>query len=143
MRRIAAATTTVVLSLTVLAACAGGSEYCDSVDKNQKTLNTFGEQRTNKAYSSYAKVFTSISGQAPKEVRADWTKLASVTKGVTSAHDSVGLKLEEMSDTKKLATVESADLTKLNNAYKAFNDTAKERAAVVKNVKQECKITLK
>ncbi|MBK5217612.1 MAG: hypothetical protein JJE02_08515 [Propionibacteriales bacterium] len=142
MRRFAVAVTTVVLSMAVLVAC-GGSDYCDSVEKNQKTLNTFGEKRTNEAYAGYAKVFTSIAVQSPKEVRADWTKLAAVTNGVLKAHDSVGLKLEEMNDAKKLATVQPADLTKLNNAYKAFNDTAKERAAVVKNVKQECKITLK
>jgi len=66
-----------------------------------------------------------------------------VTDGVLKAHDSVGLKLEEMTDAKKIAEVQADDLTKLNDAYKSFNDTAEERAAVVKNVKQECKITLK
>ncbi|HZK35627.1 MAG TPA: hypothetical protein VFC57_01565 [Aeromicrobium sp.] len=142
MRRFAVAVTTVVLTMAVLVAC-GGSDYCDSVEKNQKTLNTFGEKRTNEAYTAYAKLFTSVGNLSPNDVKADWKKLASVTDGVLKAHDSVGLKLEEMTDAKKIAEVQADDLTKLNDAYKSFNDTAEERAAVVKNVKQECKITLK
>ncbi|MGZ5402915.1 MAG: hypothetical protein ACXWDA_07195, partial [Aeromicrobium sp.] len=63
--------------------------------------------------------------------------------GVLKAQEAVGLKLEEMTDTKKVAKLKAADLKQLNAAYTAFNGTTKERAAVVKNVKQECKITLK
>jgi len=73
MRRFAVAVTTVVLTMAVLVAC-GGSDYCDSVEKNQKTLNTFGEKRTNEAYTAYAKLFTSVGNLSPNDVKADWKK---------------------------------------------------------------------
>ncbi len=142
MRRFAAAVTTVVTVLTLVSAC-GGSDYCDAVKNSEKTLNTFGSTRTDAGYERYAKVFGTIGDQAPKEVTADWKKLSTVSKNILKAQDDVGLKLEEMNDAQKTKKLDKEQRTKLNDAYKAFNDTAKERAAVVKNVKQECKITLK
>jgi hypothetical protein len=71
------------------------------------------------------------------------TALADVTKGVIAAQKAVGLTLEEMTDTAKVKKLSTAQLKQLNTAYQAFNATTTQRNAVVKNVKQECKITLK
>lgn len=142
MRRFAAAVTTVVMVLTLVSAC-GGTDYCDAVKNNEKTLNTFGSLRTNAGYERYAKVFGTIGDLAPKEVTADWKKLSKVSKNILKAQNDVGLKLEEMDDAQKTKKLDQEQRNELNDAYKGFNDTAKERAAVVKNVKQECKITLK
>ena len=48
-----------------------------------------------------------------------------------------------MTDTAKVKKLSEAQLKQLNTAYEAFNGTTEQRTAVVKNVKQECKITLK
>jgi len=133
---------TIVASAT-LAGCGGGSAYCDAVEKNKTTLNTFGHERTNAAYARYAKVFQSVAKQAPKAVAKDWMKLADATLGVISAQKSVGLALEDMTKAANIKKLDTAQLKKLNSAYEAFNGTTVERRAVVKNVKQECKITLK
>lgn len=143
MRRVSMALIGMVLFMTTLVGCGGGDPYCDTVKKDQKTLNSFGQTRTNAAYKKYSTEFRKVSKVAPKSVKADWAKLADVTDDVLEAQKDVGLKLEDMPDDKKVAKVDSAGLQKLNKAYKAFNATTKERAAVVKNVKQKCKITLK
>lgn len=142
MGRFATVLMTAILASATLTAC-GASSYCAAIEQNKKTLNNFGEDRTNKSYEKYADVLKEIAADAPKAVRADWKKLAEVTEGVLKANKSVGLKLEEVSDAKKLSELKPDQLTTLNEAYKAFNDTAKARAAVVKNAKQECKIILK
>ena len=84
-----------------------------------------------------------IAKKAPGAVKKDWSTLGAETRGVLAAQEAVGLKLEEMKDTKKVAKLSTDQLKKVNDAYLAFNGTTKERTAVVKNVKKECKITLK
>ncbi len=79
----------------------------------------------------------------PRTIKKDWQSLADVTKGVIAAQKAVKLKLEEMSDSAKVKKLTEAQLKQLNTAYEAFNGTTAQRTAVVKNVKQECKITLK
>jgi hypothetical protein len=132
-----------VMTAGTLSGCAGGKEYCDTVKDGQTTLNKFGKTRSDKAYQGYSNLLGAIAKVAPKDIKPSWTKLADETDGVLEAQKSAGIKLEEMSDTKKVAALKAADLKKLNDAYMGFNGTTKERAAVVKNVKQECKLTLK
>ena len=143
MTRKAALLIATLVCATVLSGCGGGSAYCDAVEKDQKSLNTFGEKRTDAAYAGYAKVFDGVAKVAPKTIAKDWKALSDVTKGVIAAQKSVNLKLEEMTDTAKVKKLSEAQLKKLNTAYEAFNATTEQRRAVVKNVKQECKITLK
>ncbi len=143
MRRTAALVVSTIACATVLAGCGGESAYCTAVDKDKSSLNTFGEKRTDAAYAGYAKVFDGVAKVAPASIKKDWTTLADVTKGVIAAQKGVKLKLEEMTDTAKVKKLDQAQLKKLNTAYEAFNATTEQRTAVVKNVKQECKITLK
>ncbi len=143
MTRKAALLISTLVCASVLSGCGGGSAYCDAVEKDQKSLNTFGEKRTDAAYASYAKVFDGVAKVAPKTIAKDWTALADVTKGVIAAQKAVKLKLEDMTDAAKVKKLSEAQLKQLNTAYQAFNGTTEQRRAVVKNVKQECKITLK
>lgn len=143
MRRPAVLVVTTIALAATLSACGGGSAYCDAVDKDQSALNTFGQKRTDAAYAEYATVFKSVAKVAPTDVSKDWAKLADVTEGVIAAQKDVGLTLEEMTDTAKVKKLKDAELAKLNKAYEAFNGTMDQRTAVVKNVKQECSITLK
>ena len=143
MQRTAATVVTVVLAMTTLAACGGQSAYCEAVEKNTKTLNAFGKTRTTEAYTGYAKTFRTVAKSAPTAVEDDWTALAKATDGVLAAQEEVGLGLEDMTDTAKVKELDSDELATLNKAYEAFNGTTDQRTAVVKNVKQECKITLK
>jgi hypothetical protein len=143
MKRSAALLVGTIVTATTLSGCGGGNAYCDAVKKDRTTLNTFGQKRTDAAYAKYAKAFDEVGKVAPTSIRKDWTKLADVTKGVLAAQKSVGLALEDMTDTTKVKKLTSAQLKGLNTAYEAFNATQTQRNAVVKNVKQECKIKLK
>ena len=127
--------------LATLAGC-GQSEYCKAVEDNQVALNSLGEKRTNAAYLSYARAFRTVANLAPTTVRKDWTKLADVTSDVVKAQRQAGISLEDMLVDDKLTQVPPEKLKLLNTAYEAFNNTTDERKAVVKNVKDECEITL-
>jgi hypothetical protein len=127
--------------LATLAGC-GQSEYCKAVEDNQVALNSLGEKRTNAAYLSYARAFRAVANVAPATVRKDWTKLADVTSDVVTAQRQAGISLEDMLVDDKLTQVPPEKLKLLNTAYEAFNDTADERKAVVKNAKDECGIAL-
>jgi hypothetical protein len=127
--------------LATLTGC-GQSEYCKAVEDNQVALNSLGEKRTNAAYRSYARAFRAVANLAPPTIRKDWTKLADVTSDVLKAQRQAGISLEDMLVDDKLVQVPSDKLELLNTAYEAFNNTADERKAVVKNVKDECGITL-
>jgi len=144
MKRTAAVLITTIVGITTLSGCGGGGDpYCDAVEKNKSTLNTFGQKRTNAAYAKYAKVFADVGKDAPASIQKDWTTLSTVTKGILDAQAKAGLKLEDMTDTAKVKKLNDAQLKELNTAYKTFNGTTKQRNAVVKNVKQKCKINLK
>ena len=127
--------------LATLTGC-GQSEYCKAVEDNQVALNSLGEKRTNAAYLSYARAFHAVANLAPPTIRKDWIKLADVTSDVVKAQRQAGISLEDMLVDDKLVQVPSDKLELLNTAYEAFNNTADERKAVVKNVKDECGITL-
>lgn len=131
------------LMLATLTGC-GQSEYCKAVEEREVTLNSLGEKKSNDAYLAYARAFRAVASVAPPNIREDWTKLADVTQGVVTAHTKAGIRMEEMSDDKKLAVLATQPDKQelLNNAYDAFNDTPAERKAVVKNVKDECEIAL-
>lgn len=141
MTRFAAGVAWSALVLATLAGC-GKSPYCQAVEDHQVSLNSLGEERTNTAFATYGRAFRAVANVAPGDIRKDWTKLADVTNGVLSAQQSAGIKMEEMLDEKKLVLVPADKLKTLNTAYAAFNNTQKERKAVVKNVKDECQITL-
>ena len=141
MPRAASAAATVAILVATLAGC-GQSEYCKAVEDNQVALNSLGEKRTNAAYLSYARAFRAVANVAPQTVRKDWTKLADVTNDVVKAQRQAGISLEDMLVEDKLVKVPPEKLELLNSAYEAFNNTAAERQAVVKNVKDQCEITL-
>ena len=127
--------------LATLTSC-GQSEYCKAIEDNQVALNSLGEKRTDAAYRSYARAFRAVANLAPPSIRKDWTKLADVTSDVVKAQREAGISLEDMLVDDKLIQVPPDKLELLNTAYEAFNNTADERKAVVKNVKDECGITL-
>ena len=126
----------------LLAGCAGQSEYCQAVEENASTLESLGKDRSDAAYTQYAETFETVAADAPESVKAQWTELAEATRGVLAAQSDVGLALEDMGDDAKVAELSSDQLASLNEAYETFNATTDQRTAVVKNVKQECDITL-
>src|SRR5690625_948205 len=142
MRRLICVMTLTVIAGITLSAC-GSDPYCEKVEQNESTLNSFGNTKSDKAYAKYAQTLKDIAKEAPKDVKSDWQDLAKATSDVLEAQRDAGIKLEDTKDKKKLAKLSPDELAKLNKAYTAFNDTGDQRAAVVKNVKQECEITLK
>ncbi len=143
MTRTAAFLVSTLVCATVLSGCGGGSAYCDAVDKDKASLNTFGKKRTDAAYASYAKVFEGVAKVAPKAIKKDWTSLADVTKGVIAAQKAVDLKLEDMTDAAKVKKLTERSSSSSTPRMRRSTERPAQRTAVVKNVKQECKITLK
>lgn len=142
MTRFAAGVAVMALALATLAGC-GKSPYCQAVEDHQVALNSLGEERTNAAFVRYERAFRAVADVAPDDIRKDWATLDDVINGVLTAHRNAGITLEEMTSTsKKLALLPEDKLKALNTAYEAFNNTQTERDAVVKNVKDECQITL-
>jgi hypothetical protein len=129
------------LLLTTLSGC-GTSPYCQAIEDNKVALNSLGEQKTNAAYVEYARAFRAVVKVAPPGIRKDWVRLGDVTQGVVVAQRKAGISLEDMLVPEKIAKVSPDKLKILNDAYEAFNNTADERKAVVKNVKDECEIVL-
>lgn len=124
-----------------------GNEYCDSIEANLKTLETYGSTESNAAYEKLADTLEEVAKVAPDNVKSDYEALAKATRGVLSAHKKAGVTLEEV---KKDPVAANAKLTTeqrnaINTARTAFNPdrTADERASVVTSIKQECEITLK
>lgn len=143
MRRTTTTLVTTIVAAAVLSGCGGGSAYCDAVKKDQSSLNAFGKTKTDAAYATYAKVFMSVAKVSPAAVKQDWATLAKATENIIAVQKKAGVKLEDMADTAKVKDLDDGQLADLNTAYKAFNDTTTQRRAVVKNVLQECDITLK
>jgi hypothetical protein len=139
--RTAYGVTVAALLLATLTGC-GQSEYCKAVEDHRVALDSLGEKRTNAAYLSYARAFRAVANVAPPTIRKDWAKLADVTSDVVKAQRQAGISLEDMLVEEKLTEVPPDKLELLNEAYEAFNDTPDERKAVVKNVEDECGITL-
>lgn len=139
--RTAYGVTVAALLLATLTGC-GQSEYCKAVEDHRVALDSLGEKRTNAAYLSYARAFRAVANVAPPTIRKDWAKLADVTSDVVNAQRQAGISLEDMLVEEKLTEVPPDKLELLNEAYEAFNDTPDERKAVVKNVEDECGITL-
>jgi hypothetical protein len=143
MKKTATVLLTAVVASSVLAGCGGDDPYCAAVKENKSALDTFGQKRTNAGFRAYADAVRAITTTAPDSSKDDWAKLGSVTAGVLKAHKKVGLPLQAMDDPAKVDKLGSADLKRLNAAYAAFNETTKQRQAVVKDVKAVCDITLK
>lgn len=141
VRRAVAGAAAAIVASAVLAGC-GTSEYCQAVEDNKVALNSLGEKKSNAAYQQYATSFRTVAKVAPPEIAKDWSKLADVTTGVVTAQRRAGIALEDMLDEDKIVKVSTENLKLINDAYEAFNDTADERKAVVKNVQQECEISL-
>ena len=142
MMRVVTGVVATVVVFTLVAACAGDDPYCTAVKDQESTLNSLGEKRTTAAYQSYARAFRSVAKVSPPAVKKDWTELAEVTASVLNAQDKAGIKLEDMTDASKVKKLNTEQIKTLNNAYEAFNTTTPQRRAVVKNVKEECEITL-
>lgn len=142
MRRTIATVTMAALSLVVLAGC-GSSDYCNAVEHDKKTISGYGTTATDAAYARYAEVFGSVATKAPNDVAGDWKTLSARAKGVFKAQKNAGIKFEDMKDSALTGKLKPADIENINAARTKFNETTKERAAVVKNIKQECKISLK
>ena len=143
MKTTAAVLATTIVAITTLSGCGGSDPYCDAVDKNKDTLNTFGQKRTDAAYAKYAKVLADIGKKAPSDISKDWAELAEVTGGIVKAHKQTKIPLEDTKKFVQAGKVSKSQRDILNAANAAFNETTKQRNAVVKNVKQECKIDLK
>jgi|GEM_PF-2646924 len=143
MRRIVTGAAVWVAVLGLVSACGGQSPYCTAVKDDKALLDSFGATRTDAAFASYAKALRSVAAEAPSNSKADWKRLAEVTEGVIAAHQDVGFKLDDMKDAKKREGLGTSDIAELNKAYAAFNDTAKQRKAIIADAEQTCDIKLK
>lgn len=143
MNRIAVSLVTVVVSGSVLAGCGGDSPYCAAVKEHQATLGAFGKAASDAAFAKEAAAVRDIAATEPEKVAKDWTAIDRAMQGVRTAQKKTGLTFADLSDPDQRAEADTDDVETIEKAYAAFNDTAKQRATVVKDVKATCDITLK
>lgn len=145
MRRPAALSATLLVTLMLTAGC-GTSDYCVAVEKYTSSLNSYGSQadRSNETYTAYADMFTDLAAVSPDSLAPGLKDLSEATAGVVQAHEEAGIKLEEMRDEELVKGLGKDKIAQLNEAYERYNEAVRTHGeAVVKNVKQECDITLK
>ncbi|NRQ50586.1 hypothetical protein [Aeromicrobium stalagmiti] len=142
MKTIAALVATTVVAAATLAGCGGDSEYCAAVKKDQSTLESFGQKRTDAAFAGYRSATRTIAKLAPTTIRKDWTALSTAIADVQAAQKAAGLKLEDVSvDAVAQLTPEQGE--SLNSSYTAFNSAvSKHGKRVAADVKSECSVTL-
>lgn len=139
-----AAIAAIVVVMGTVASCGGEpSPYCQEVEQDRATLDSFGAERSDTAFADYAAVLTSISKVAPAPIDEQWASLKRATEGVVTAHQDVGFALEDMGDEAARAALSADDITVLNKAYERFNSTTAQRKAVVADVLSACDIQLK
>jgi len=131
----------VALGLGTLTGCSGGGPYCDAVDRGQEPLKTFGT-RTSAAFASYADVTSAVAKAAPADVKEEWQAVAKATRGVVSAYEKAGVRIQDMKDEEKVNALAQADLDRIQAASEAFNDTASQRKELAQHVHDECGIDL-
>lgn len=141
-KRSAAQLSASLLLLLLLAACGRQSAFCEAAENSERTLLSFGLERTDAAFSQYAEVTAELSELAPDDVIADWRRLDEVTTNVVAQHRMVGVALEDLSDQAVADSLSPAVLGELNSAYEQFNGTRSERERIVTHLENECGLEL-
>lgn len=143
VNRTTAGVLTGVVALALLAGCGGDDPYCKAIEEHRAALDGFGAKDTQADLAAETKAVQAISTSAPDEVKDDWAAVGAAMRRVSKAQKAADITLEDMADPAKLGEVGDKDLAAIDKAYAAFNKTAKQRAAVVKDVRTSCEITLK
>ena len=143
MNRIAVTLVTLAVSGSVLAGCGGDSPYCAAVKENQATLGSFGKAASDAAFAKEARAVRQIAATKPEKVAKDWSAIDRAMRDVQTAQKKTGLTFGDLADSEKRAAADADDVETITKVYSAFNDTVKQRTAVVKDVKTTCDITLK
>jgi hypothetical protein len=139
----AAALATTLIAAAVLSGCGGDSAYCTAVKDNQRALNSFGTATTDAAFAKEARAVRRIAATDPEKIGRDWTSIDTAMRGVLKAQKKAGITFDGLNDPEKRAEADDADVEAIQKAYGRFNDTAKQRKAVVEDVKKTCDVTLK
>jgi hypothetical protein len=110
MRKVAAITAVLTISLGGLTACSGGSNaYCDELKKNQDAASTGADEST-------IDKMKKVKDKAPSEVKADWQVLIDYVEKAEAAKS-------DPSKTKDLA----AQAGKIKTASDAITKHAKDK----------------
>ena len=142
MNRTAAALVTALVATSVLSACGGDSPYCSAVKDNQPALDSFGKKTTDATFAKQANAVRTIAATDPDKVAKDWRAIDKAMRGVLAAQRRTKLSFADLADPDKRAAADADDITTVNKAYSAFNDTSRQRLAVVRDVASTCKVTL-
>jgi hypothetical protein len=143
MNRAATGVLTGAVAIALLAGCGGDDAYCAAVKENRSALDGFGTKDTQADFTTETKAVQNIATTAPDGIKDDWAAVGAAMERVTKAQKAADITLEDMADADALGEVGEKDLAAINKAYDVFNKTTKQRAAVVKDVRTTCEITLK
>jgi hypothetical protein len=132
-----------ISAVSVLAGCAGEDPYCAAVKQHRSALESFGGDKTSADFTREAKAIRQVASTAPDGSKDDWAAVGAAMDRVLKVHKKAGVTLQDMRDVEKVAAAEQDDLDAIREALEAFNGTADRRAAMVKDVKDVCDITLK
>lgn len=132
----------VVLAAVGLSACGSPNPYCAAVEDHRKTLVSFGADKSDEAFETYADALAKIAELAPGSSSKAWAEAAEATRAVVTTHQEVGFALQDMDNAKKREGLSSGDIATLNKAYAAFNETLPLRKKAAEDAESTCDITL-
>jgi phage-related minor tail protein len=139
------------LLAATLAGCGGSdngpdSAYCKDLKSASTEFDSLSSSDVSKLDEAF-KTFHKLAGEAPGEVKDDWTTL---DKGITSVEKALkdaGLKFSDFADLQKGKMPEGVDVAKLQGLATEFQklDSAqfdKASKAIEKHAKDVCKVDL-
>ncbi|MCW2841694.1 MAG: hypothetical protein JWR55_3177 [Aeromicrobium sp.] len=143
MNRTAAGVLTGVVALAVLSGCGGEDPYCAAVTENKTALDGFGTRGTQADFTAETKAVRSVTTAAHDDIKDDWSAVGAAMARVAKALKAADVSIEDLDDAEVRRDMSQEHLDEIRASYEAFNQTSKQRTAVVEDVLQKCEITLK
>lgn len=154
MNKILGAGAAALMTVTVLAGCggsdSGGSNgYCDDIQTASNQLSGLGgSDFTADKFDAVNSAVHNIAGEAPSEIKSQWTLVADEFDALTQALSDAGISMDDFSKLSQSGTPPSIDPSKLQaleTALKDFDATGLSAAAskIQTQVKSDCNIDLK
>lgn len=149
MKRIVRLGVAALMTVTALAGCSSSSSnsYCDDI--KSATTQFKGLSSANLGGADFAALNTAVhkvAGEAPSDIKSQWTTLANLFDTLQGAMDGAGLSTDDATKLLQGNTtgIDPAKLAKFATAMKNFNTTGITAASnkIQTEVKSECNIDL-
>ncbi len=139
------------LLAATLAGCGGSddgpdSDYCKDLQSASTQFDSLSSNDVSQLDDAF-KSFHKLAGEAPEDVKDDWTTLDKGITAVEKALKDAGLKFSDFAELQEGKMPEGVDVEELQNLateFQKLNSTEFDKAskAIEKHAKDECKVNL-